>query len=144
MSRRPAALVLVLGAVLPLAACERPTPSVSVASGGAFVRSEALCWIEGGAPGEQSCSAERANLGELAVGSGDAILIDVDPEVGEVGWIPAVNGQAIVPEPLRDTHYRFALTPDQLRTRPELQIYALERVGAPARGLWGFRLTYDS
>jgi hypothetical protein len=143
--RRLCAAGLTVAGLFVLTACEKPTPGVTVQSGQSLVQSEALCWSEQSTPQPADCSTQRATLEALAVERGASIGIDVDPAVEHVGWVPAVNGQALVPEPIKDgTHYRFTLPEDVLRRGAELQVYAVERNGAPPRGLWAFRLRYAS
>ena len=144
---RPLALGLAATGLLALAGCglEKPTPEVTVWPGrGLSVNTRALCWSEEGTPQPADCSPEQANLIAVDVRPNETILINVDPELEETGWVPALNGSALVREPLTNTSYRFTLSPDQLAGDPELQVFAVDRIGAPAHGIWAFRLRRDA
>ena len=142
-----ARLGLVAAGLLGLAGCglERPTPEVTVWPGrGLSVNTRALCWSEEGTPQPADCSSQRADLVPVDVRPNETVLVNVDPELEETGWVPALNGTALVSEPLTNTSYRFTLSADQLRGDPELQIFAVDRIGAPAHGIWAFRLQRDA
>lgn len=143
--RRLRTLTLSLSAVavVVLSGCEKPTPGVSVNSGTTTLRSEALCWNEGDTTQPGNCRPERVQTAELPVREGRNISISVDPALSKIGWIPALDKQALVREPLKSTSYRFALPEDVLRSNPELQIYASDRVDGPGRGLWAISLRHQ-
>ncbi len=125
---------------LMLAGCEKPTPGVSVYSGTTTLRSEAFCWSEGEATKPEDCRRDRVETDALPVREGRTISISVDPQLEKTGWVPAINKQALVREPLTSSSYSFALPEDVLRSDPELEIYASDRIDGPARGLWAFAL----
>lgn len=143
---RPLVLGVAAAGLLTLSGCglERPTPLVTVWPGRGFsVNTEALCWNASGPPQQGDCTTERASLETLEVRPNEPVVIDVDPELEETGWVPAVNGQAVVAAPLTTSSYRFTLSDQQLQGEPELQVYAVRRIGQPANGIWAFRLHRD-
>ena len=143
-ARAPWTLRLGLAAtgLLTLAGCgiEAARPAVTVFPGsGGSIRQEALCWSQDGKPITE-CQGTRKDLDVVQVRANTPLAINVDGDLARIGWVPALDGQALVPEPLKNSHYTFSLTEEQIRAKPELQVFALDRIGAPPRGIWGFEV----
>ncbi|MGN6331242.1 MAG: hypothetical protein ACTHOD_06250 [Motilibacteraceae bacterium] len=140
--RRPAALGLAVAALLSLAGCEKPTPTVTVNSGSSTGHSDALCWNRDNATvAENDCRA-TGDVPTIEVSPGQTIGISVDPAIAATGWIPAIGTQSLVGAPLTSTYYRFALNEQNLQQPLELRVYAVVKGQQPQqqRGLWVFRL----
>ncbi len=143
---RPLVLGVASAGLLTLAGCglERPTPLVTVWPGRGFsVNAEALCWSESSPPPQADCSTDRAELESVEMRANEPVVIDVDSEIEETGWLPAINGQPVVAQPLSTSSYRFTLTDAQLQGEPELQVFAVQGPGQPPQGIWAFRVERD-
>lgn len=149
MIRRMLAVAAVgAGLALTLTGCTKPTPGATVVSGSNSVHQEALCWsFEDAALDSTSCAGdviEKAVAGgkvpTLPIVAGNTIGISVDPVVAEAGWIPQIDGQPIVAEPITETYYRF--TYPSLNQVPKegllLDIKAVS--GDQTRGFWVYAL----
>lgn len=134
---------IALAGLATLTGCERPTPGVSVYSGSTYLNSKAVCWSEEEALTAANCSVEGVNRKALPVQAGDLIMINVDTPLEDTGWIPTINGTPLVREPLRGSSYQLALSQEDLRQNPELQVIASDRVNGPVRGVWAFPLRYE-
>lgn len=137
-------------AVLVLAGCTQPTPSVTIVSGSASVERPATCWSESPtvAASVTSCITDAtaklqagSQIPTLTVIPGDVIGINVDPEIAEAGWRPSIGGQALVQTPLTSTYYRFTF-PENLPAAPDGFVLSVLANDAAAgdRGIWLFRL----
>ncbi len=72
------------GALLALTACEKPTPLVTVVSGGHSVYTEASSWcFEGQSPPD--CAERESGVTELRVRGGETVGVDVDDELADRG-----------------------------------------------------------
>jgi hypothetical protein len=141
-ARRPAALGLAVAALLSLAACDKPDPTVTVNSGSSTGRSDALCWNRDNATVSQSDCRATGDVPTIEVSPGQTVGISVDPAIAATGWIPAIGTQSLVGAPLTSTYYRFALNEQNLQQPLELRVYAVVKGQQPQqqRGLWIFRL----
>ncbi|MEO8105825.1 MAG: hypothetical protein ABI720_00770 [Actinomycetes bacterium] len=156
--RRPPLGVLVAAfALLALAACDKPAPSVTVFSGTTSAHREAICWsFEADRPVEKGdCSldleAQPADevadtlLDEIAVIAtrpGQTVGISVDPVVAENGWLVSINGAPLTRSPVTDKYFRFTMPPRPLRKGDaQLVIQAVTEGGDEIRGSWIFGLT---
>lgn len=141
-ARRHAALGLAVAALLPLAACQKPTPEVTVNSGSSTGHSQALCWNRTNATVSQGDCQASGNVPTISVAPGQTIGISVDPAVADTGWIPAIGNQSLVGAPITSTYYRFALNEQNLQQPLELRVYAVVKGQQPQqqRGLWVFQL----
>jgi hypothetical protein len=143
-----------VASLLALTGCERPTPLVSLVSGGTFVKAEASSFcFEGQDPtrepgSEGGCSFTERTPRLLEVRPGDQLGIDVDKDLAESGWVAVVrpqNGGQQAQEqasPVQEGHY-FTFNP-QFETGPiELDIRSLSapRGDAQVTGVWRFVLT---
>ncbi|MEI2715802.1 MAG: hypothetical protein V9E98_02200 [Candidatus Nanopelagicales bacterium] len=137
-------LVALAGAAMTLTACEKPPPGVSVFSGPASVRSEALCWAfesDQLTPGE--CAQEilqgqpTGGIQNLSVTPGDTVGVSVDPVVAESGWTISIGGQKLIETPLTTTYFRFTLPdlPSQLGTE-QLPMQIIAGQNTKIRGVW--------
>ena len=143
--------LLVLGTALmsagALTACEAPSPGITIWSGAASVRADALCWahdsqsLEPGACAEEILSGtDVGDVPELAVVSGNYFGISVDTAIAESGWTVRIGGQPLNTTPLTSTYFRFQL-PQGLEVPAEgftVQVVAGQSV--PVRGIWATRL----
>ena len=141
-ARRPAAVGLAVAALLSLAACDKPSPTVTVNSGSSTGRSDALCWNRENATVSQSDCRASGDVPTIKVAPGQTIGISVDPAVAATGWIPAIGNQSRVAAPITSTYYRFALNEQNLQQALELRVYAVVKGQQPQqqRGLWVFQL----
>jgi hypothetical protein len=73
--------VAILGVGAVAAGCERPTPGVTLQSGGKVVRSSATAYVR---DGKQLAGNERVSV--LKARPGASVGIDVDGSVAEKGW----------------------------------------------------------
>ena len=135
-----------------MAACQKPTPGVTVWSGTHSAHSEAVCWVSdvGAAAAGQGACTDAVVQAALKAGTAPAVPvladntvgISVDPVVAENGWYPAVGTQKLTTTPITDTYYRFTFPSGQ--TIPAdgfpLEIVAAGPKEIP-RGVWLFRLT---
>lgn len=136
---------------------EKPSPLVSIVSGGRSVHSEATSYCfdgqspkkEPGSPG--GCSFSRRAPQLVQVRPGDQIGVDVAKTLADTGWVVVVKPQGAVPggeqpreqsSQVQDSHY-FAFPPPVGNGPIELQVRSLasSRQGAPVTGLWRFILT---
>ncbi|KJE22220.1 hypothetical protein FF36_03483 [Frankia torreyi] len=106
--RRPfprlAAITAAIVAVgLGVAGCDRPTPLVTMESGGDFVKTNAAQYLRDGALIQQTVSPPH-----LDARPGGSLNIDVPTSVADRGYFLSVNNQRIT-ETISDTHYRYLL-----------------------------------
>lgn len=152
------ALALAVVALLVLAGCEKPKPTVTLVSGDTSVRAEAVCWTQDGTPaiGSEGCTqddlvaaVQSAGLPTLPVTPGSTFGISVDSEVADAGWYAAiiVDGQAqqLVNSVINKRYWRFTF-PDSARGQFPAGGYVMQVTAAGAtsgseRGLWFFTLT---
>jgi len=128
--------------LLALAACERPTPGVTMASGTTSVHTEAAVFChEGQSAAAQDCAEDLDALGVVRVRPGQPLSIDVPGEVADHGWVvvdPDTKQRSDVQD---ETH--LSLTFDFAR-RPviNLEVHALDEVSdsATVTGVWRFQL----
>lgn len=149
MIRRIVAVAAVgAGLALTLTGCTKPTPGVTVTSGAQSVHQEALCWSfdDAGLDGA-SCASDviekalaEGRVPTLPVVAGNTIGISVDPVVAEAGWIPQIDGQPIVQEPITETYYRFTY-PSLTKVPDEGLLLDIKAVsGDQTRGFWVYAL----
>ena len=157
-SRRPLLTALAASAVLLLlAACQQPTPGISVFSGTTSAHREAICWsFEPAQPVEKSdCTLDleaqspsdtaKTLMDQVAViptKPGETVGISVDPEVADSGWLVSINGRALTREAITDKYFRFTMPPQVLRAGDaQLVVQALTENGSDIRGSWLFGLS---
>lgn len=129
--------------VLPLlSACEKPVPTVTVASVGGSVRAEPICWSRTSAtPIGEECRLDSTLVGSLEVTPGEFVGISVDKQVAESGWVVSVNGRRITESVVTKPYYRFDTFENSFASGPlEIEVYALTD-DDKARGVWAFTLT---
>jgi hypothetical protein len=139
----------VSGAVLllVLTGCQKPTPGVTLVSGGATVHTESTTYCRAGqSVANNNCVQHtgRDRIGVLRVQQGAVLGIDVDKALAKNGWF-LYDADAKARSEVQDTHY-FSYTPD-FSNRPTLGIINLEirstdRVADDAQvtGVWRFQL----
>ena len=142
--------------LLLLTGCEKPTPIVSVVSGGDFEHTEATSFcFEGQDPKAEPGSAEGCSFEELApklirVQPGEQVGVDVSKELSDNAWVVVLRPQGAAEgqqaqeqaSPVQDEHY-FAFTPQFEGGAPlELQVRSLtsSEPGAAVTGVWRFVL----
>jgi len=128
--------------LLALAACEKPTPSVTVSSGTTSVHREATTFChEGQSAATQDCAENLDEIGIVRVKAGDRVSIDVDGDLADSGWI-LVDTEAKARSDVQDeTH--FSYTPDFSRSPViNLEVRSLDEVAedADVTGVWRFQL----
>lgn len=149
-TRRRTGLLLALPLVLAgaLSGCEKPTPSVTVESGGASDHVEALCWNDHDAPAPDDCgnSLTAAKLakrqGAIPIKVGETIGISVDRAIADAGWQVNVGNRSLARD-LDSRYYKIGpLTLADLSSGTlDLRVYAYAGgSSSKARGLWVFAL----
>jgi hypothetical protein len=140
MSVRPLVAAGLL--VLALSGCEKPTPGVTVAAGSSSVHIESTTYChEGQSPEKQNCAEHLDRLGVVKVKPGQQVIIDVDNDIAENGWI-LVDTDASARSNVQDEHF-FSYTPDfQRGPVVHLEIRSLDRPAddAATTGIWKFQL----
>lgn len=142
--RRPAlALATASVALFALTACEKPTPLVTVTSGGSTAEGESTCWAAQGQALPDACQ-NPPSIGTIKVKPGATVGISVDPKLADAGWRLAIDGQALVSQPIHDDYYAFDVPGQGLgRSDAALQIVVSGQGGSDTsaiRGLWRFTL----
>ena len=149
--RRLARSLTVVGALLALTACEKPTPQVTVYSGGTSLNDRAYSFcFEGqdpvaGPTDEGACRYDTDRQPEvLTVRPGAEVLIDVDKDLADASWFAAlrVEGQSAQRTALQDEH-TSRVQPDFNQGAPqflEVRKLASEAEDAAVLGLWVFAL----
>jgi len=153
LKKRGLALAVAAATLGLVAACDKPAPYATVASGGDSAGGEATAWcfedgtFNGTAPGGD-CKAGPANAGQISVKPGGTVQVDVPPDVGEDGWTAALASSegnlAPVSFVRKGTSYiRFNVPTDAAGgTTYVLELLALHpgQNAEKARGLWRFVL----
>lgn len=147
MKRRLATIAVAL-LILPLAACTKPNPGVSVFSGAATEREEAICWaaesdqLEPGACAADTLAAavEGGRVPRLSITPGNTIGISVDPVVAETGWFPSIGGQRLTEQPVTSTYFRFQFPDLQPIPADGLTLEVIAGSGDKTRGIWVFAI----
>lgn len=149
--RRLARSLSVAVALVALTACEKPTPNVTVYSGGTSLNDRAYSFcFEGQDPAaepsaEGACRYDTDRQPEvLTVRPGDEVLVDVDKDLADASWFAAlrVEGQPAERTALQDEH-TTRVQPDFNRGAPqflEVRKLASEAEDAAVLGLWVFTL----
>ncbi|MFG1920705.1 hypothetical protein [Cryptosporangium sp. NPDC048952] len=154
--KRAFALALVAASLGLVAACDKPAPYATVASGGDSAGGEATAWcfedgtFNGSTPGDD-CKAGPANAGRIDVRPGSTVQVDVPPNVGEDGWTAALASSdgniAPVSFVRKGTSWiRFTVPTDAAGGNTYvLELLALHpgENAEKARGLWRFVLDVD-
>ncbi len=129
--------------VLTLAACEKPSPLVTLVSSGNTVHSEAQVYcFEGQSVQQANCASRAKQVKELRITPGQPIGIDVDKEVAERGWIYEIGeGEQTQQSDVKvNDHYfslRVNLPPGR---RVPLIIRTVDVEKQAATGEWSFVL----
>ena len=144
-----AALLLVSGCGL-----EKPSPIVTVVSGGNSVNSEATLYcFEGQSPEGQDCRVDEGSVPEVVrVQPGEQVGVDVEKTLADGEWVVVLSPQGAPPgedgQPQRqasavqDEHY-FTFNPQFEGGRPlDLEVRLLQegKPEAPPTGVWRFVL----
>jgi hypothetical protein len=89
MSRRLLSLALAAGALTTVAACQKPSPGVTVVTDGHSVHVAASNYCFGGRTltSQTECPADGPSKTVVKVRSGDTVGIDVDSELADSGWV---------------------------------------------------------
>lgn len=135
---------------------EKPSPIVSVVSGGEFTHSEATSWCFEGQDPEQEpgskagCSFTESRPELIRVRPGEQVGVDVEKALSDRAWVvvlkPQGGSSGEQPQeqasPIQDEHY-FAFVPQFEGGAPlELQVRSLasDRPDAAVTGVWRFVL----
>lgn len=151
--RRLTASLGALAAVLALTGCERPTPIVTLYSSGTSLHDEALSYCfegqdptrEPGTEGACRFDVEDRRAKVLEVRTDEQVLVDVDREIADAGWVVVLRaGQDRVSRlPVRDDEHVARFTPDFSQTPViTVEVQKLERPEEDARptGIWQFTI----
>ena len=137
-------------ALVALTGCQKPTPLVSLVSGGNSVHTDATIYcFEGQSAQQQNCRTDVAAPTALPVKVGQQVGIDVAKQLAESGWVVVLPGNDQDPSNdqasgKQDSHY-FAFTPqpslfDNGPARLEVRMLDDGRTDAPTVGNWQFVL----
>ena len=137
-------------ALVALTACQKPTPIVSLVSGGDTVHSDATIYcFDGQSAQQQNCRTDVHPPTPLKVKVGQQVGIDVSKQVADAGWVVVLPGDDQDPgndqaSAKQDTHY-FAFTPEPSMfqngpLRLEVRMLDKGRTDAPTVGNWQFVL----
>lgn len=149
MIRRMLAVAAIgAGLAVALTGCTKPTPGATVTSGAQSVHQQALCWsFDDAGLDAGSCASDvidkavaAGKVPTLPVVAGNTIGISVDPVVAEAGWIPQIDGQPIVEEPITETYYRFTYPSLTAVPSEGLLLDIKAASGDETRGFWVFAL----
>ncbi len=144
--RRLLSAASVVGALLALTACEKPTPIVTIVSGGSSVYTEASTWcFEGQSPPD--CSERKQSTPSLGVRGGETVGIDVGEDLLEDGWFielsdPTAQGEQAQPqrsEPQTDHYFSFDAPNLPAGSELRLTVRSVDDKAEPT-GEWSFRL----
>ncbi len=100
--RRPAAALAAALALVGLTACQKPTPIVTLYSGGATLHDNAFSYcFPGQDPAQQPGGADSCRFDTggdrapalLRVKPGGSVLVDVDKDLADTGWFVALRGR---------------------------------------------------
>jgi hypothetical protein len=145
-ARRPlAAAAAVAALLLTLSGCQKPTPGVTLVSGGDSVHTESATFCrDGQSATKQNCVVHKDQIGVIRVRQGDPVGIDVDRTLSKHGWLLYDADQKARSE-IQNTHY-FAYTPDftnrPLKSVINLEVWSTDHVAQDAgvTGVWRFQL----
>lgn len=149
MTRRLLAVSATALVALSLAGCSKPYPGVSVNTGsGGAAHQEALCWaFEDEALDATTCAqdvvtaaVQGGQVPKVTLVPGNSIGISVDPVVAEAGWIPEIDGQALVPAPITQTYWRFQYPSLQPLAENGSMLSIKAVSGEQTRGFWVYQL----
>jgi hypothetical protein len=138
-------------ALLGLTGCQKPTPIVTLYSGGSAIHDSAFVYCfdgqdpakQPGQPGACRYDADRPAM-TLEVKPGDPVLVDVDKDLADAGWVVTLGPKGGPSSRLatQDGH-TSSFQPD-FNSAPQqiVQVRKLESPRADARvlGLWQFEL----
>lgn len=122
--------ILSLGAV---AACEQPTPGVTLQSGDNVVRASATAYVRGG---KQLAGSDKVKV--LKARPGASVGIDVDGSIARRGWtVHITTGNTTLNSSVLRNQYHFAFNVGSTST----QVVVSELgAGTSPQGLWVFQV----
>ena len=136
-------------ALVALTGCQKPTPSVSLVSGGKSVHSDATIYcFDGQSAQQQNCRTDVHAPTALPIKVGQQLGIDVSKELADAGWVVVIPGTGQNAQDQasdkQDSHY-FAFTPQPALfangpARLEVRMLDHGRTDAPTVGNWQFLL----
>src|ERR1700709_1896749 len=117
-------------AALALVGCTKPTPAVTIQSGGTSLRSQAVNYQLDG-----KTVTNNAGAKVLTVRPGDNVNISVDKKTAAAGWVVLLGGQKILPI-LGNGQHHFAFQAPGFTGGSEapLAIFQQPPNGGPAAG----------
>ena len=152
--RRLSASLGAIAALALLTACEKPTPLVTIYSSGTSINDEALSYCfpgqdparEPGTEGACRFDTEGRVAKVLEVRPGEEVLVDVDRELSESGWVVVLRGSQAGQQSRLATQQEEHVT----RFQPDftqspvitVEIQKLEGTAEDARplGIWQFQI----
>ncbi|NLU70969.1 DUF2771 domain-containing protein [Streptomyces sp. HNM0574] len=158
ISRRGVRTATAVGAVslglLALSACEKPSPMATATVNSTSVSTEAACYNDGDTIAQseaKSCLSKEAEK-SVTAGPGDKVRIGVEPDVAEGGWLLFIDGQPVLPEPIKKTYYTFpgeaffqSQTPTgQAQKKDSAQVSIVQADGSQFKGIWHLKLKNGS
>ena len=146
--RRLTAALGACAAVLGLAGCERPTPIVTLYSSGVSLYDDALSYcFEGQDPArepgtEGACRFDTEGRAPkvLEVRPGEEVVVDVDREIADAGWLVLLNGKPVA---TADDEHVSRFQPDfneGVILGVEVRKLADPRDPSRATGIWQFQV----
>jgi hypothetical protein len=119
-----------------LVGCTKPTPAVTIQSGGTSLRSEAVNYQLDG-----KTVTNRTGAKVLTVRPGDRVNISVDKQTANAGWVVLLGGQKISPLLMHDQHtFSFQAPGFNGGSDAPLAVFQQPPNGGPAAGSWVFTL----
>ena len=127
---------LAIGGLLTLAACQQPTPGVTLQSGSRVVRADAAAYIRGGKEVRGSGAVKV-----LTVRAGASVGIDVDRSIADHGWSVHIttrgSTQSTLDSPLLKGQHHFSFDVGSAST--DVVVSQLGADGSP-QGIWAFTI----
>jgi hypothetical protein len=146
-ARRLARLGLGAGLLLGLAACQKPSPGVTVVTNGHSVHVAAsnYCFHGKTLTSEDECPADGPRKTTVKVRSGDTVGIDVDSELADTGWVVYDPVTRLSGDIHRSHYFAFTATFGAAESGAFLEIHQVKAGQGPTTlnrvlGIWRFEL----
>src|SRR3712207_2544714 len=131
-ARRIVATVPALIALVAVTGCEKPTPLVTVGSGGSTVHREATVYCgEGENLQQDNCTRSTEEVAQVEVTLGDPVAVDVDGDLVESGWYIAVGENRT--QTLKEHYFRFTPGSGDFGQQGQIELQ-IRKVGADETG----------
>ncbi len=148
--RRLSAVALAVAGVAALAACEKPTPLVTVVHGSDSVHAQAACYAYGrNAVDEQRCQPRDHGPERVVVRAGDTLGVGLDPKSGATAWRVVVfdtsrRGPVLEARFTGEQTYRQFQVPAEVLRSGTAELRVAAYVDGRTRGVWFFQLQRDA